>query len=439
VCIVGTGYVGLVTGAGLAKLGHSVMCVDNNHAKIDGLKHGVMPFFEADLVGLVQEGVYEGRLDFTTSFDDGIRDAQFVIVAVATPQMSSGDPDLSQLKVVITDLRQIAKQHLTVIVKSTVPIGAFKMIREMLKTQTAGQSSLALVACPEFLVEGTAVWDFFHPTRTIFGADTEQEARNVGVLFESIPGPRIYTTVETAVLIKYASNSFLASRIAFINEIAQIAERHGVDVHDVSRGILLDERFGKGYLTAGMGFGGACLPKDLAALTYTALQAGILHPILCEAITHQNSVQFTHSIELIESVLKGGNRRITVFGVSFKAGTSDVRSSIPVRVAKTLRDRGHTVIVTDPAALDFAHEELTNLGLICEANPWVAAKDSEAQLFLTGWPEYRLLDLRRLKQVVTRAAIFDGPGVLDPDSVRSAGFTYVGVGRINSSGHMRIQ
>lgn len=438
ICIVGTGYVGLVTGAGLANLGHNVICMDIDAKRIESLQNGHIPFFEKDLPILVHDGIHSDHLHFTTFLEEGLRDAQYVIIAVATPQAETGEPDLCQLYNAVDQLTNLTTRKLYIIVKSTVPVGCFKELRQRIHGKpNVDQELFEFVSCPEFLAEGTAVHDFFFPTRTIVGASNEKIARAVGSLFQTLPGPRIYTTPETAQLIKYASNSFLAVRVAFINEIACICEQFGVDVHDVSRGMLFDERLGKGYMRAGIGYGGACLPKDLAALTYTASQSAY-HPELCLATAAQNEKQLNHAIERICELASEGER-VAIFGVAFKAGTSDVRNSLSTLVIKRLMEKKRIVVATDPEAIDYARSYIESLGAEVEYNPWKAATGSHAQAFLTAWPEYEHLDLRRLREVVASPKIFDGPGIFKSDHVRQAGFHYIGIGRIETNTWMIVE
>ena len=438
ICIVGTGYVGLVTGAGLANLGHNIVCVDIDIARIESLQNGHIPFFEKDLPALVHDGIHSDHLHFTTSLSEGLCDTRYVIIAVATPQAETGEPNLNQLYGALDELANLTVNSLRVIVKSTVPIGCFKDLKQRLQKKPGVNYELfEFISCPEFLAEGTAVHDFFFPPRTIVGASNENIAREVGKLFQKIPGPRIYTTPETAQLIKYASNSFLAVRVAFINEIACICEQFGVDVHDVSMGMLFDERLGRGYLRAGIGYGGACLPKDLAALIYTARQTGY-QPELCLATAVQNEQQLSHTVEQI-CKLASEKERVAIFGMAFKAGTSDVRNSLSILVIKRLVECGRIVIVTDPEALDQACSYIESLGAKVEYNPWKAATGSHAQVFLTAWPEYERLDLHRLHQLVASPKIFDGPGIFKPNQAREAGFYYIGIGRIETDTWMIVE
>ncbi|MBU2214259.1 UDP-glucose/GDP-mannose dehydrogenase family protein [Patescibacteria group bacterium] len=437
ICMVGTGYVGLVTGAGLAKLGHTVTCVDIDAEKITGLQEGQIPFYEEDLPKLVSDGIYAGRLRFTTNLEEGTSNAQFVFVAVATPQSKDGEPDLSQLFTAVDDLSNLIMEGTTIVVKSTVPIGCFDDLNATIQSKGLDPSHYELVACPEFLAEGSAVHDFFHPTRTIVGAECEKAARKVIALFDGVSGPRVITNIATAQMIKYASNSFLASRIAFINNVALLAEQHGVDIHHVEQGMLLDARFGNSYLRAGIGYGGPCLSKDLAALIHTAKIAGI-EAIALSSIAAQNSQQLQHTINMLCDLATKGET-VAIFGLSFKQGTSDVRSSLSLKIIHALTERGRLVVATDPEAIEYARPLLEIDGVTIKENPWHAAAGSHVQAFLANWSQYQQLDLGLLHDTVARPCIFDGPGLFDPTMVAEAGFSYRGIGRIDPNRLMIVE
>jgi len=436
ISVVGTGYVGLVTGTGLASLGHEVTCNDIDESRIARLQNGRLPFFEEGLEKLVHEGIYSSRLKFTTDLSESLTEAQYAMIAVGTPEGSEGDPDLSQVFSVVQNVAKNATHDLVIIVKSTVPVGCFSQLRTIIQ-EAKSPHAIELVSCREFLAEGSAVHDFFHPSRTIVGASTEKLARDVMSLFAGVTGPRIYTTPETAQIIKYASNSFLASRIAFINEIARICELFSVDIHDVEKGILLDPRFGTGYLRAGIGYGGPCLSKDLAALSSTARMAGY-ESAFCQAIAAQNKGQIQHTVDQLCSLAAVGES-IAIFGLAFKAGTSDVRNSLAVKIAESLLAQDRKVTASDPVAFDEANTLLGSKGVMCYENPWKAAAGSHVQAFLTAWPEYKQIQLDRLRSVVARTSIFDGPGIFDPHEVRTAGFNYCGIGRINADPFLIIE
>lgn len=438
ICIVGSGYVGLVTGAGLAKLGHTVVCVDINEAKIDNLRRGKISFYEQDLPQLVQEGISEERLLFTTDLAEGLRHTRYVIMAVDTPRGEEGGPDLTQVFQVVDQLGGLISEPIILIVKSTVPIGVFDKISARLAAHELQEGrDYELVSCPEFLAEGSAVKDFFHPTRTVVGARERGIAREVANLFYLVTGPRVFTDPKTAQLIKYASNSLLASRVAFINEIARVCEEVGVDVHDVARGVLLDARFGHGYLRAGIGFGGPCLPKDLAALAHTARQSGHT-PVVCEAIALQNADQIRHTVERIASLLPQGGKA-AVLGLAFKPGTSDVRNALSVPIVEGLVEKGFAVTATDPWAVGEVSSTLEASGVRCVDSVAEAVRGSDVQVFLTPWPEYVKLDFHELRGLVAAPSVFDGPGMFDPETVIQAGFQYSGIGRLNVRPNLAIE
>jgi len=424
VCMVGTGYVGVVTGAGLASIGHDVVGVDIVEEKIKKLQRGRAPFHERGLNELLRKGIRENRLHFTTKIQEGLRGCKYAIVAVPTPANRDGSPDLKFVYSVLDDIAKHAHNGLRIIVKSTVPVGCFADLRKRLKEHG---KTYELVSNPEFLAEGTAVKDFLEPSRTIVGARTRPIARSVDRLYKDIPGPHMLTTPETAQFIKYVSNVMLALRVSFINLIAVLCERFpGVDVLEVSKGVLMDPRAGKGYLLPGVGYSGACLPKDLEALIYSALQVGVDIGFL-RAIHTQNTQQLHRVVgKICKMVPRGG--KVAAFGLAFKAGTSDVRYSRPMEIIRELAVRDRIVVGTDPVAVnDEARRELPGIELT--RDPYKAAAVADCIAILTGWPQYSHMRLSRLAQVVASKQLFDGPGIFDPRKVIAAGFSYSGIGR----------
>lgn len=428
ICVVGAGHVGLVTAAGLAKLGHRVTCVDISLQLIALLGEGIIPFHEAGLPELVAEGLHDGRLTFTCSLVDALEHAKYVFVAVATPRGRDSAPDLSQIHQVLTDLAEALRQPAIIIIKSSVPPQLFPELRDLLERRLVEGRDFELVFCPEFLAEGSAVRDFFHPARTIVGAEREQTAHRVGRLFADIGGKTIYTTPASAALMKFASNAFLASRVAFINEIAALCERLSVDVQHVSEALLLDPRLGDGYLDAGIGFSGPCLSKDLSALCHSGAVAGERMP-LCDAIARQNDEHLQRIVGILTVMCPAGGT-ITIFGLSFKAGTSDVRNSRSMELIGALAAKGYTVVATDPEALEPASAVLGDLDISLIRDPIEAARGSDLQAFMVPWPVYQTIDLARVRGVVRVPRIFDGPRVFSLGQAQSFGFEYRGIGRV---------
>jgi len=425
VSIFGAGYVGLVTGCGLAKLGHRVTIFDIDIKKIEKLQDGQCPFYEPGLSDLLIEGISAGKLLFTSQLADAVADHRYIFIAVPTPMMAGGQANLSQIHQAIADITSRLEKETLAIVKSTIPVGSFG---ELSRSAARGEKSLVhFVSNPEFVAEGNAVTDFFKPFRTVIGADRESLAREVGSLFAGLPGHFIYTDPNTAQMIKYGSNALLATRVAFINELSQICQRLGVDITDVSRALLMDPRLGSGYLNAGIGFAGPCLPKDIAALQATATTAGLDVPLIT-SVSAQNASHLEMAIQRIKEVLRGGGVA-AVFGLSFKPNTDDVRNSFSLPVVRALAEVADIVKVTDPRSLQIAQSILTADNIRFLADPLECAKGSDLQVFLTPWPGYKALDLQQLKALVRRPIIFDAMQTIDFRAARSVGFSYEGIGR----------
>ena len=430
VSIFGAGYVGLVTGCGLAKLGHRVTIFDIDTNKIARLLDGLCPFYEPGLSDLLVEGISAGKLLFTTEPNVAVTNHRYIFLAVPTPMMPSGEADLSYLHHAITDITSRVGTETLVVVKSTIPVGSFVK----LSARFSGREStlVHLVSNPEFVAEGHAVAEFFKPFRTVIGADQESMGREVGDLFSGLPGRFIYTDPNTAQMIKYGSNALLATRIAFINELSQVCERLGVDIADVSRAVLMDPRLGSGYLNAGVGFAGPWLPKDVAPLQATAAAAGLSVPLIT-SVAAQNSSHLAKVISRIKEVLDGGSVA-AVFGLSFKPNTDDVRNSFSLSIVQSLSQSAKIVNVTDPRSLQGAKEILRENNVRFFSDPLECAAGSDLQVFLTPWPGYKALDLWQLKTLVRRPIVFDAMQTVDFRAARAAGFSYEGIGRRFSDG-----
>jgi UDPglucose 6-dehydrogenase len=434
VSIFGSGYVGLVTGCGLAKLGHRVTIYDIDGSKIAKLQDGLCPFFEPGLADLLVEGISAGKLVFTTDPGQAVLDHRYIFLAVPTPMLPSGEADLSALHQAISDISARVASESLVIVKSTIPVGSFAGLSKGFSERD--RKLIRLVSNPEFVAEGNAVTDFFKPFRTVIGAEQESVAREVGTLYAGLPGHFIYTDPNTAQMIKYGSNALLATRVAYINELSQICEHLTVDITDVSRALLMDPRLGSGYLNAGVGFAGPCLPKDIAALQATATAAGLKAPLIT-SVSEQNNAHLETTTRRIIQMLNGGTVA-SVFGLSFKPNTDDVRNSFCIPIVRALAEAAHTVKVTDPRSLTKAKGLLGRNNIQFCADPLECAEGSDLQVFLTPWAGYRALDLARLKQLVRRPAIFDAMQTIDFRAARGMGFTYEGVGRRFSNGPPRF-
>lgn len=424
ILIVGTGYVGLVTALGLAKLGHHVTCNDINAERIAALKKGMAPFYEPHVPELLAEAIAAKKLAFHTSLRAAYAGQRYIFIGVQTPQNAQGKSDLSALRAAVTSVAETITEPALLIIKSTVPVGIFDELRDLPAVKKCGV--LTFVSCPEFLAEGTAVHDFFNPMRTIVGADDEAQAEEVAGLFYGLGGKFILTDAKTAQMIKYSANSFLATRVAFINDIAEICEKIDVNVTDVAKVLVMDPRVGGSYLSPSIGFGGPCLPKDLAALIESSRTTGA-PTLLLKGVSAHNEAHLTHVIDTIASKVSKG-QTATVFGLAFKPNTDDVRNSFALRIIRQLLQRGVVVRATDPHAIPAARRELSHKSLYFIDNALEAALGSDLQIFLTSWEEYKSFDLNELARAVHRKIIYDGMQALSKTSAEAAGFEYYSVG-----------
>ncbi len=430
ICVIGgLGNVGLVTSACLAELGHRVAAVDADQNRLATVRQGGVPFHEPGLRELLDRHVAAGRLQFAPSMADGVREARMVFIAVATPARHDGETDLSQVIAASEELARLLRPRTIIVVKSTVPIGTHEALRRILDAHGHVEGrDYDLVAQPEFLREGNAVHDFLHPTRIIIGAADPDVRAQVRALYTDLRAPVLETTFEHAVLIKYASNAFLAMRVSFANELASICDASGADVLDVLHGMGYDARIGHDYLSPGIGFGGPCLEKDLLSLIRFAEGAGY-EPGFLRAILEKNEHQIRQVIRRVVDLLEANlyARTIAVLGLAFKPGTSDVRNSLAVRIIDRLQRRGAVIHAYDPMAAEEGRQILRNVLLFDDV--YDAARGSHLVLVLTGWDEFRRLDLLRLRQVVALPNLVDGVNTLDPAAARAAGFSYQGMGR----------
>jgi len=428
ICIVGTGYVGLVTGAGLAELNNQVICVDVDEKKIAELKEGKIPFYEQGLEELVRRNQKAGKLNFTTDLAEGVNFSRVIFIAVGTPPKENGEADLSSIIKVTEDLAHLIREYKIIAVKSTVPVGTFELITEILEKKGKRKGiDFDIASTPEFLREGNAVYDFFHPSRIVIGTDDPEVGRTLHKLFSPLNVPILHTNPATAQMIKYASNAFLASRISFINEIANICEKVGADVMEVAQGMSYDKRLGEGYLNPGIGFGGPCLIKDLKALIKIAenngYEANYLRSIL-EKNEHQIRTILYKTKEALGGHLYG--KTVGILGLSFKAGTSDVRNSLSLKIIELLQKEGAKIKAYDPQGMDDVKRIISNI--VLAQNPYEAAK-SDVLLILTAWREFGELDLERIKKSLRSPIIVDGVNIFDPEKMKKMGFVYRGVGR----------
>lgn len=427
-CVIGSGYVGLVTGTCFADLGNSVTFVDIDESKIEMLRQGKMPIYEPGLGEMVQRNASAGRMHYTTSYLEGLDQAEFAFICVATPSGVDGEADLQYVRSAAETVAEEMTHPLVIINKSTVPVGTGDWTAEIIQRKQPKPIDFSVVSCPEFLREGSAIADFMNPDRTVLGSTDPEAVERVAELYAPLDAPIVITDIRTAEMIKYASNAFLATRISFINEISIICERLGADVTEVARGMGFDKRIGPHFLQAGIGFGGSCFPKDVKALANMAQTHG-MHPQLLNAVMEINAFQ-RRQITLKTREMLGGNvngRTVAILGLAFKQNTDDTRESPSLTVARSLLNQGAHVKAYDPVAMDNASREVQGMTLCNSA--YSAAEDADALLVLTPWNEFKHLDMARIRDSMNEPILIDGRNLYDPDELRSLGFEYRGVGR----------
>jgi UDPglucose 6-dehydrogenase len=427
VAVIGAGYVGLTTAACLADLGNEVTVVDVDQAKVAQLKRHQVPFYEPGIRELVERNAHAGRLRFTTSYVDAVPGAEFAIIAVSTPEGEGGEADLSYVEAAASSIADAMDGPLIVVNKSTVPPLTGDMVSRVLR-KGSGKYDAPVVSNPEFLREGSAIQDFMHPDRVVVGSNDREAAEKVASLYAPLQAPVLITpNIYTAEMVKYASNAFLATRISFINEIAWISERVGADAKLVAEGMGLDRRIGAHYLDAGIGWGGSCFPKDVAALAAVSERYNY-HPQLLHAVMEINRDQRMVVIDLLREILEElPGRVIGLLGLAFKPNTDDMREAPSLDIAKVLVAAGAEVRAYDPAATERAKALLPNVEYRKDA--YEVAEGADALVLVTEWNEFRQLDMVRVKQLMRRPVIVDGRNIYDPAVMRSLGFTYRGIGR----------
>jgi len=428
ICVVGTGYVGLVTGAVFADLGNDVVCVDNDRAKIDTLKAGRMPIYEPGLEEMVARNVEDRRLSFTTDLGAGIRHGDVIFIAVGTPSKDTGETDLSHVEAVAAEIGRLMDRYKVVVNKSTVPVGTGELVREVIGRHQPRPIEFDVVSNPEFLREGSAIEDTLRPDRIVIGAHTQQVAMTLVELYAPIERPMIITDLPSAEVIKYASNAFLAAKISFINAIANICEAAGADVTQVMKGMGLDPRIGGAFLQAGLGYGGSCFPKDVDSLIHTAGRLGYDFKLL-RSVAEINRERAAHLVETVAKALGPlDDKTVAVLGLAFKPNTDDMREAKSVEVVQLLHAAGARIRAYDPAAMDNA-KRLLPAGVTFSDSPYEAAEGAHAVVLVTEWNEFRYLNLERLRGLLKRPVIFDGRNLWEPERMRRLGFEYHSVGR----------
>ncbi len=432
ICVIGTGYVGLVTGTCFADFGVHVSCVDKDAGKIEKLKQGIIPIYEPGLQEIVTKNIKEGRLSFTTNLSDSIKNSLVIFIAVGTPPKADGSADLSYIEEVARTIAKNLNGYKVIVTKSTVPVGTGKLIEKIITDERGEDHEFDVASNPEFLREGSAVEDFMRPNRVVLGARSEQAKAILKDLYAPlylIETPFVITDIETAELIKYASNAFLATKISFINECANICERVGADIHMVAKGMGLDQRIGPKFLHPGPGYGGSCFPKDTSAITKIARNAGYTFRIV-ETVIEVNERQRELMMEKIRTLVGGdlSGKTLGVLGLTFKPNTDDIRESPAIDIVKLLIEAGALIRAYDPAGMEHAKNEMPYDLTYCD-DAYEVAEGAEALLILTEWNQFRNLDLARLKEQLKSPKLADLRNIYDPERVRKAGFEYVSVGR----------
>ncbi len=431
ICVIGTGYVGLVTGVCFADLGNTVQCLDIDHDRIAKLKEGVMPIYEPGLEEIVERNVTAGRLFFTTDYEKALEDVDFAFIAVGTPTGINGEADLQYVRDAAESIAQAAGQSLIVVNKSTVPVGTGDTVAEIMeKIRKKKDVDFSVVSNPEFLREGSAINDFMNPDRIVLGSMERNPAEEVAKLYAPLRAPVLITDLRTAEMIKYASNAFLATRISFINEIANICDELGADVREVADGMGMDKRIGRSFLDAGLGWGGSCFPKDVKALAHMA----VLHntnPQLLQAVMDINMNQRRRIVYRLRNVLGGSlmDKEIGILGLSFKPNTDDMREAPAVDIIQLLKNEGAKVRAYDPQAMENARRQLPDLEL-CD-NPYQVSDCADALVLATEWNEFKQLNFRKIFKLMRTPVLVDGRNQWDSKRLRDIGFAYFGIGQGN--------
>jgi UDPglucose 6-dehydrogenase len=429
ISIIGSGYVGLVTGACFADVGHNVICVDNDSRKVEALQAGKIPIYEPGLEEVIHRNVSAQRLRFTGSTKDGVDNSQIVFIAVPTPQQPDGSVDLSFIEKVARDIADVLSGYRVIVDKSTVPVKTGEKVAETIKRYNRHGAEFDVVSNPEFLREGCAVSDLMNPDRIVIGAQSEHAIDLMKKVYEPFMAPILVTDINSAELIKHAANSFLALKISYINAVSAICEASGADIEKVADGIGMDKRIGRSFLNAGIGYGGSCFPKDIAAFITISDQLGVPFTLLKE-VQRINADQKTRFLKAIrETLWVLREKKIAVWGLAFKPNTDDLRSSVAIDlVADMLKEKAH-VTVYDPKAMEKAREVEAIAGATFANSPLEAVDGAEALIIATEWSEFANVDLEVVKGKMTTPIVFDGRNLFDPETMAKLGFHYHSIGR----------
>ncbi len=427
--IIGSGYVGLVTGACFADVGHNVICVDNDLEKIEALQGGKVPIYEPGLEEVIHRNVSAHRLRFTNSIREGVEKAQIIFIAVPTPQQPNGDVDLRFLEKVAREIAGVLTDYRVIVDKSTVPVKTGEKVAESIKRYNRHGASFDIVSNPEFLREGCAVADLMRPDRIVIGAQSEHAIDLMKKVYEPFMAPILVTDISSAELIKHCANSFLALKISYINAVSAICEVSGADVEKVADGIGMDHRIGRDFLNAGIGYGGSCFPKDIAAFITISERLGVPFDLLKEVqrINRMQKERFLKAIQETLWVLR--EKRIAVWGLTFKPDTDDIRSSVAIELVADLLREGAHVVAYDPKGMDKARAVKTIGAAEFASSALEAVSDAEALIIATEWIEFANVDLAIVRDKMRTPIVFDGRNLLDPETMNHLGFHYHSIGR----------
>ena len=427
ISIIGSGYVGLVTGSCLAELGNKVFCVDNDSKKISQIKKGIIPIYEPGLEELILNNVKKKSLEFTSSIKEAVAQSEIIFIAVGTPPLENGEADLTGIENVARSIAQCMTGYRLIVEKSTVPVETGEHVKETIETYVKHKIKFDVASNPEFLREGSAIEDFMHPDRIVIGVESQKAKELLMNLYEPLNVPIVVTNIKSAELIKHASNAFLATKVSFINAIARICDKVGADVEEVARGMGLDRRIGHSFLNAGIGYGGSCFPKDLDAFVDISEKLGYSFDLLKE-VRHINDGQKNYIAKKIKEalwIIKDKN--IGILGLSFKPDTDDLRNAPSLDLIKVLQAEGAKIKAYDPQAMEKASQVLHDV-TFCK-NPYEVCKGSDCLLVVTEWNEFKELDFAKVKKLLKRPLIIDSRNIYEPAKLKKLGFTYISVGR----------
>lgn len=425
--VAGAGYVGLVTAACFSELGNDVICVDIDEEKIKKLNNGIMPIYEPGVEELVKRNRKEKRLAFTTDLKDAIKQSEIIFICVGTPPKENGDADLSYVENVARTIADVMDSYKLIVDKSTVPVQTGEKVARTIKSYNRHKVEFDVISNPEFLREGSAVNDFMHPDRIVIGCESEKAKQIMEKIYSPLKSTILFTDIKSAEIIKHASNSFLATKISFINAVANICELAGADVEKVAEGMGMDKRIGSQFLNAGIGYGGFCFPKDAEAFIRIAEKLGYDFRLLksTQEINQLQKEIFVKKVEKALWVVK--NKNIGVLGLAFKPNTDDMRFAPSVDIIEALQKEGAKIKAYDPEAMEKARQILKNVEY-CN-NPYDAAKDADALLIMTEWNEFKELDMNKIKSLMRHHLILDGRNIYNPEDMKKEGFTYISMGR----------